>query len=404
MVLGARGRSRCGVGARARGRGRRTKRFTLARDQVLAASLTLVGAVVMADDFDALQASFDVAGPPPIFPAVRLAVVAAVVVTTSPHLGLPFRRIGRWLLVLGAGASIVLGAASPLGVLTALALGAIGASVVHLMLGSPGGVPTIEQVALALADLGVEAVDLRPAELEPRGVALVRASSAGGAPLIVKVYGRDARDGQFFITVWGGLWYRDDTSRLAISRRQQVEREGFVTLLAERAGAPVAPVISAGVASGGDALVVVEVDGTPLSEMDPSSIDEGVLRAAWERSRAPPRRRDRPRAVGRGPPARARRLGPHRRSRGGRRHEGLVLARGRRSAAAGRLRPRGGQRPRRRGGRRCDRAGAPGCDPPVPAASGARSRDPTATEDVVGRSRGPRRDGGRCGRGRCSQA
>ena len=55
----------------------------------------------------------------------------------------------------------------------------------------------------------------------------------------MKIYGRDAWDGQLLSTIWTFLWYRDEAPTLTFSRLQQVEHEAFVTLLAERAAVPV---------------------------------------------------------------------------------------------------------------------------------------------------------------------
>ena len=60
-----------------------------------------------------------------------------------------------------------------------------------------------------------------------------------------------------------GTATRQRTARL--SRIELVEHEGFVTLLAERAGVRVPRIVTAGSAGRGDALVVVRPDGTPLS-------------------------------------------------------------------------------------------------------------------------------------------
>jgi hypothetical protein len=50
-------------------------------------------------------------------------------------------------------------------------------------------------VRVALADLGVTAVDLRYAPLSPSGVAIVVGRIDDGRSIRVKVYGRDAWDG-----------------------------------------------------------------------------------------------------------------------------------------------------------------------------------------------------------------
>ena len=127
----------------------------------------------------------------------------------------------------------------------------------------------------------MEAIDLRSAELQPKGVALLRAETPQGLPLLVKVYGRDAWDGQLLTATWSYLWYRDEAPTLTISRRQQVEHEAFITLLAERSGVPVLPVIAAGVAGARDGVLVLEADGRPIQELAPAEMTDAVLADLW---------------------------------------------------------------------------------------------------------------------------
>ena len=153
----------------------------------------------------------------------------------SPHMSRPLRFIGRWIVTVGAIAGIALGVTLPIGMVAGLLIGLGSGAILHLLLGSPAGRLTLDQIATALGDLGVEATDLRHAPLEPTGVALVEAVSPDGKQLLVKVYGRDAWDGQFLASLWGSLWNRGERPSLGFSRLRQVEHEAFVTLLAERA-------------------------------------------------------------------------------------------------------------------------------------------------------------------------
>jgi uncharacterized membrane protein YbhN (UPF0104 family)/tRNA A-37 threonylcarbamoyl transferase component Bud32 len=229
------------------------------------------------DSFGAIGAS----SPPPIYLAVRLALATAVVVAASPYMARPFRYVGWWVVGIGAAAGVALGTGLPIGMIVAFAVGAGSAAIVHLLYGSPAGRLTLDQVAGALADLGVDATALRQAPLEPRGVAVAFAEAPDGRSLLVKIYGRDAWDGQLLASVWSSLWYRDDGPHLALGRRQQVEHEAFVTLLAERAGVSVLPVVAAGMASQRDALLVTEITGRPLRTLDPHEVDDELLQGIW---------------------------------------------------------------------------------------------------------------------------
>jgi uncharacterized membrane protein YbhN (UPF0104 family)/tRNA A-37 threonylcarbamoyl transferase component Bud32 len=254
-------------------------RLSLLRDQLAAACLIL-GALLVASDLQTVIDGLGAAEPPPIFPAARVAFATALIVTTAPHLGRPIRRVGRWVVAVGAVATIALGGALWTGILAAVALGYGVASIVHLTFGSPGGRPTQDEIVTALRDLGIDAAALEPAELEARGVVLVRAVTTDGRSLLVKVYGRDAWDGQLLITTWSYLWYRDDSPTLTLNRLQQVEHEAFVTLLAERARVPVLPVVAAGM-SDKDALLVLDINGRSLRSIASEDVTDDVLRELW---------------------------------------------------------------------------------------------------------------------------
>jgi uncharacterized membrane protein YbhN (UPF0104 family) len=211
------------------------------------------------------------------FPSLTLAGAVAVVSVASPHLARPFRYAGRWFVVLGAASFTVLQLGELGQALGSVALGWAVAAAVHLVVGSPGGLPSLERVRLGLAGMGIDAETL---DVERRsGVAVVRALGADGTELDVKVYGRDAWDGQLLVSLWRFLWYRDAGPMLSLTRLQQVEHEAFLTLLAERRGVPVTRIVAAGLDVGHDALLVTERFGNGLGEAEVSTDDQ--LSSAW---------------------------------------------------------------------------------------------------------------------------
>ena len=219
--------------------------------------------------------------PPPIYLAMRLALATSVVVMASPHMSRPLRFIGRWVVVSGAIAGIALGVTLPIGMAAGFVIGVASAAIVHLIVGSPDGRLTPGEITEALDDLGVEATDLRDAPLDPRGAGLARASTPDGGSLLVKVYGRDAWNGQLLASTWLSLWHRGETPQVGSGRLQQVEHEALVTLLAERGGVPVLPVVATGMAGEGDALLVTETTGQPFATLDPDSVSADLLLGCW---------------------------------------------------------------------------------------------------------------------------
>ncbi len=260
-------------------------RKTLVLHELLAGAVALglgvligrLAGTVPSTSFKALASS----GGPPVYLAVRLAIATAVVVVASPHMSRPFRFVGRWVVWFGALAGIALGVTLPVGVAAGFLVGLASGAIVHLVFGSPAGRLSLGQIATALADLGVEATDVRHAPLEPGGVALSLAATPDGRSLLVKVYGRDAWDGQLLTSAWSSLWRRGESVRVGAGSLQQVEHEAFVTMLAERGGVPVLPLVAAGMATGRDALLVTEVTGHRFGAVDPDTIDDGFLRQVW---------------------------------------------------------------------------------------------------------------------------
>jgi uncharacterized membrane protein YbhN (UPF0104 family)/tRNA A-37 threonylcarbamoyl transferase component Bud32 len=247
----------------------------------LAVGFALVAGSLAGTDWSDSVGAIAASGSPPVYLAVRLALATAVVVAASPYLARPFRYVGWWVVGIGGLGGVALGTSLPIGMIVAFAVGIGSAAIVHLLFGSPAGRLTLDQVGGALAELGVDATRLRQAPLEPRGVAVAFAEATDGRSLLVKIYGRDAWDGQLLASVWSSLWYRDDGPHLALGRRQQVEHEAFVTLLAERAGVAVLPVVAAGMASQRDALLVTEITGRPLRTLDPGEVDDELLGGIW---------------------------------------------------------------------------------------------------------------------------
>ena len=151
----------------------------------------------------------------------------------------------------------------------------------HLAFGSPGGRPTTQQVALALATLGVEAENVRLAPDQTRGRTLLLADGPTG-PLEVTVLGRDERDAQFVNKAWRFVMYRDSGPTLFRSRLQEVEHEAYLLLRAEREGVRVPELVEVGQA-GPDAAVLVTraVDGRSLADIPDAEVTDEMLASIW---------------------------------------------------------------------------------------------------------------------------
>jgi uncharacterized membrane protein YbhN (UPF0104 family) len=253
--------------------------------EILGASLAallvsaLVCEIVTGDGSHVFSSIVDTDGPP-TFPPAALAITSAVIATASPYLTLPFRRFGRVLMIAQLIGGVFLGITLGSGAVAALAVGFLAGSAVHLVFGSPGGFPTVGRVSVALRQLGVSFDDVSPVRMRRDGVAILDGHDRTG-PISVKVYGRDAWDGELFAGMWLHLWYRDSNQVTRLKRSESVEHEGFMTFLAAKAGARVPEVISAGRAENGDALFIARPTGRPL-EIDDIALSTQEVDALWD--------------------------------------------------------------------------------------------------------------------------
>ena len=207
---------------------------------------------------------------PDTFPTVRVAATTAVLLALRPWLVLAYRRLAVAIVGVQCVAAWVIGTGGPTDVIGALGVGMVAAGAALVVLGSPAGHPDLEQVGRSLAELGVEADGLTFDEEQAWGVRRLHATSPDGTPLVVKVYGRDATDAHRAARWWRTLLYRDQSAPDA-TRLQLVEHEALVTILAERAGVTVPPVVAAA-SSQGDAVLVL---GAPPERAD------APLEATW---------------------------------------------------------------------------------------------------------------------------
>ena len=167
------------------------------------------------------------------FPAIRLAVAAAIIFVANAHLSRTFIAFGRWMLVLGACGAVLPGRRRPSAAPSPPSSSAWRrAQRCASRLGTSAGLPSIEDIADALANLGVGAHDLAADERQSAGIFRAHATDASGGALAIKVYGRDAYDNQMLAKFWRTLWYRDGGGAHGLNRAQGPEREALLTLLA----------------------------------------------------------------------------------------------------------------------------------------------------------------------------
>ncbi|MGZ6962836.1 MAG: lysylphosphatidylglycerol synthase domain-containing protein [Acidimicrobiia bacterium] len=261
------------------------RRWRLARDLVIAGFASWILGRALAflarDDslWQAVRKTFDLTDAPR-FPTVRLAVVVAMVVVASPYLSRPMRHVGQVLVVAIALDALYIDRAFPTDLLGAVVLGWGVAAAVHYAFATPIGRPTAAVVARALARLHLDVVGVKPTSEQPVGRAIFVASTPPGL-LHVTALGRDEADAQLIARAWRFLTRKDAPGTLLWTRRQQVEYEAYIELLAAGAGVRVPGVVFAGNAGAVAVLVERHVDGAPLFEVPVDAVTDPVLDEAW---------------------------------------------------------------------------------------------------------------------------
>jgi uncharacterized membrane protein YbhN (UPF0104 family) len=235
----------------------------------------------LVDISDALRdAGLEAGSRRPDFPVVPLSASAAVLLAARPFVTRPTRRMIGIVFWLSALAAVVLAEGLPVSVVATLALAWGSAAAAHLACGSPGGTPSVDQVATSLRELGVPVEGLRLDPVQSWGhTSFV---SDGDDRLAVEVVGRDSTDARLFAKLWRFAWYKDAGPTVSLRRGQQVEHEALVLLLAARTGARVPELVAVGLAGARDdaLLVVRDPPGTSFEEVG-DGLTDAALDDTW---------------------------------------------------------------------------------------------------------------------------
>jgi uncharacterized protein (TIRG00374 family) len=204
------------------------------------------------------------------YPVTQLAVTIAVAVTALPYLSRPLHRLVAFMVALASLAAVVDGTALPVNTISSLALGWGVAAGLHLVTGSPLGLPSTQEIAEWITGLNVTVEGITRAPRQIWGVEELTGHDDTGRAIELAVYGRDASDARVLAKLWRFCFYRDSGPTLILDRLQQVEHEAYLTMMAGRAGVLVPEVLAAGrFGPSRDAALVTRLpDGQALADAD----------------------------------------------------------------------------------------------------------------------------------------
>lgn len=218
-----------------------------------------------------------------VFPDVHTAVMAALATTAGPYVSRRVRRL-LWVLVVAvAVAQVFLGVHLPLGVFGGAVLGWGTGRFMHLVFGAPGRRTSQEAVTVALRESGIDPERVLPTRhhlLRPQEFEVV---TAEGDLLRMRLVRRLRRfAGPMYKVQRAAASLETEHEPRLSTPRHEVDHEAYLTLLAERAGVGVVPVLLAGEIDRGPAFLLRRhVEGRPLSDMAPGEVDDALLTQMW---------------------------------------------------------------------------------------------------------------------------
>lgn len=218
------------------------------------------------------------------FPSASyLAGLAAGITILAPSFSRRWRRtLWIWMTALCV-VRVFTAVAVPLHLVTTVALGIAVGSVLLVLLGSPERRFDIRALVPALARTGLTVDDLALDETSGTGLSRRLRGAVDGAPVVVKVVGRDERDADLLVRAVRALRVKGlDEDRPGWSPAAAVEHEALCSLLATGAGVRAPTTIGVSETEDGDGLIVAsDPGGRALGAVTDAELTDEVLDQAW---------------------------------------------------------------------------------------------------------------------------
>lgn len=189
------------------------------------------------------------------FPVMMLTAAVAAQLAVTPYLSRPLQRTIRAIVTITALAAVLHGSALATATAASILLSVAAVAVMHLIVGSPLGLPSLDRVERLLSGTGATVGSLTPVASKHWG-SVEFAGEINGQRVQVSVRGRDAKEAMWLSKIGRSLFFRDSGPSLTLSSLQQVEHEALVTMFAARTLASRAPVVLAADQVDGDSVLL----------------------------------------------------------------------------------------------------------------------------------------------------
>ncbi|MBS1848835.1 MAG: flippase-like domain-containing protein [Actinobacteria bacterium] len=214
--------------------------------------------------------------------AALLAAGAAVITASAPFVPRAWYRVATATIAGVALLRVVSATEVPMNLLLILAVGACMGSIALVIIGAPHRRIDLDTITDTLTGIG-----LAPTQIEHHGEERNAPSfhvRHGDTPdTHVVLLGRDQRDQDLVLRAWRAMRLKGFHSRRpAGSPRRAAEHEQLVLALARASGATTAGPVAVGLTADEAALSVSTwVEGTPLEQLAPESVDDATLTELW---------------------------------------------------------------------------------------------------------------------------
>ena len=213
------------------------------------------------------------------FPATHVAIAAAMATVARGELGRPARRLAWLTVALVAVARVYVGAHLPVDVLGGFGVGWLVGGGVNLAMGVRPPVPDAANLIDLLGAAGRPGAAVRSVRVRGDGAARFVIETEDGLRM-VKALGRDDPDADWLRRIWRFVAFRQiDRERTPVSAAHRVDHEAYATLLAQRSGVRVAPLVATWAAGGTELVERAWIPGSQLRDL--AGWDPSVLQELW---------------------------------------------------------------------------------------------------------------------------